>query len=94
MGMHYWTRTDGRYYAAVINQDLFGYWTVVKFWGGKGKSTSQMEIVACDSINTAMQVVASIARVRRAHGYIKQEAQFNVTIPRTLPANEACKSYY
>ncbi len=92
--MHYWTRKDGRYYATVINKDLFGHWTVVKFWGGKGRSTSQMEIVACENVNTAMQVVAAIARVRKAHGYIKQEAQFNVTLPVAVSANEPCKSFY
>lgn len=73
MRAHYWTRKDGRYFAAFIEKDLLDDWTVVKVWGGLGWSQSQSMIVQCEDRQACMQYVATIAKVRAAHGYEKFE---------------------
>lgn len=90
--MHYWTRSDGRYYVAFITKDLFGFWSVVKCWGGKGRSHSSMEAIACEDIDSAMQLIAAIARVRKYHGYEKRDVLFKQQLETLLAANDKCKS--
>jgi hypothetical protein len=84
--MYYWTHKNGRYYAAIISQDLFGFWTVLKVWGGAGRTESQTSIIACDSPQSALQEVANIAATRRQHGYLMRQPLHTMPKPE-LAAN-------
>lgn len=71
-----WEREkDGRYYAALIFKDLFGEWTVVKSWGGKKRKGGSIAIIPCATKSDAIDMLVSIAKRRKAHGYKIVEAQ-------------------
>ena len=49
-GTHRWERDDGRYYVAVIEQDLLGAWVITRLWGTIGQSDGRLQKTFLDAM--------------------------------------------
>ena len=78
---HRWERQDGRYYGAIIEQDLLGQWVLKRIWGGIGKPAGQMKITPCESLNKARSLLKGVSQRRIARQYTKKnEGHYEHTI--------------
>ena len=68
---HRWERNDGRYYGAVIEQDLLGEWVLRRFWGGIGKPAGQMMVTPCENLEKAKVLLQAVTNRRSERNYIK-----------------------
>ncbi len=65
-----WRRPDGRRYAATIQRDLFGGWSIIAIWGSeKNSRTGGQAIHPISDATDAVVFMAALHRVRKAHGY-------------------------
>jgi hypothetical protein len=64
-----WEREDGRFYEVTITRDLFDTWNVIKLFGGEKKGKSQLVHIPCENKQAALDLVAHIAKRRKAHKY-------------------------
>ena len=62
-------REDGRYYTAIIEQDLMGDWVVRRIWGGIGKPAGTMLITHCPDLEAARSVLRGIQKRRLLRQY-------------------------
>ncbi len=60
--------SDTKYYNLVFDQDLFGQWTVTKYWGGKFTKTHRYKKEYCAPHNID-KLVAQIHKRRISRGY-------------------------
>lgn len=63
-----WTSTS-RYYRAVVQQNLFGQWELVRSWGGLGTRLGGMLIYPATNREDALARLAEEAQRRRKRGY-------------------------
>lgn len=72
IGKHYrWEHVPlRRYYLAVIQQNLFMQWEVVRVWGHKDSSLGRVVVEPCETINDAFKVMELIKKKRRQRSYI------------------------
>jgi hypothetical protein len=70
--LHRW-ETSTRYYLALVQQDLFGSWELLRMWGGKGSSRGgALCEPAADELH-ALSLLDDTARRRERRGYRKTE---------------------
>lgn len=62
-------RDDGRYYQAVIEQDLLGNWVVRRVWGGIGKPAGTMTVTPCEDLTMARTLLRDIQKRRQRRHY-------------------------
>lgn len=77
LGFEYWSKTcwqtATRYYVAEIMQDLFGTWVLRRSWGGRGSRAGNSKIVVATDYEHAVQLLETVAKQRKARGYIRSE---------------------
>jgi hypothetical protein len=58
-----------RCYTAVLDQDMFGQWTVTRSWGStrNGQGGGRMSVV--ESFEAGLALLQAIQRQRERHGY-------------------------
>jgi hypothetical protein len=61
--------TSERYYIAVVQQNLFGDWEVMRIWGGKGSARGSMLCHPAANQAEALDHLSAVAQVRERHGY-------------------------
>ena len=65
-----WINADkARYYLVVLDQDLFGDWTLIKVWGGIGSNRGRMHSTGVASYEAGVELVDEIVRRRSQRGY-------------------------
>ena len=57
-----------------LRQDLWGDWLFIKTWGRIGQKPSRVVIVSVGNPGEALELVDSVAKVRRQHGYKEQKS--------------------
>jgi len=73
-----WEREDGRFYEVTVCKDLLDTWNVIKLFGGEKKGKSQLVFIPCDDKEAALDLVAHIAKRRKAHKYKLIEDELHV----------------
>ena len=58
-----------RYYDVLLQQDLFGDWSVMRVYGGKHNNRGGYKIESFDKLSEAEEKVAEIAKRRHKRGY-------------------------
>ena len=58
-----------RYYQVLLDQDLFGDWTLIKVWGGIGSNRRRMHSTGVASYESGIEQIDEIARRRAQRGY-------------------------
>lgn len=66
--VHRW-ETATRYYLALVQQDLFGEWELVRMWGGKGSRHGGGLCEPAADQGQALQLLDDTARRRERRGY-------------------------
>lgn len=61
--------TSERYYIAVVQQNLFGDWELMRVWGGKGSARGSMLCQPATNRAEALEHLCAVAQVRERHGY-------------------------
>ncbi|MDT3672504.1 MAG: hypothetical protein ROZ37_19455 [Aromatoleum sp.] len=69
--MQAWRRDDGRFYYALITEDLFG---LVLMIAHGGLTPARVCTVPISAIEDGEKILADIARRRLAHGYKRHDA--------------------
>lgn len=65
-----WKRSDGRCYAATIQRDLFGGWSIIALWGSENNSKAGGQAIhPVASREDAEEFMEALHRARIAHGY-------------------------
>ena len=59
----------GRYYHAYLVEDLFGEWTLITVWGGRGSRLGGMRSTGVASYADGQAQIQKIAKRRQQHGY-------------------------
>ncbi|WP_332673361.1 hypothetical protein [Aromatoleum sp.] len=72
--MQAWRRDDGRFYYALITEDLFGL--VVMIAHG-GLTPARVRTVPIGGVEEGEKILADIGRRRLAHGYERHDAGAN-----------------
>lgn len=73
MKPHRWRRQDGRFYLVHVHVDLLGALTVTRAWGRAGSALGQVRHDALPDRDAAAKLLRRIRRVRRRHGYRRQQ---------------------
>lgn len=58
-----------RFYTAVIQQDLWGQWLVIKSWGRIGQRPSRIVTEIAHDSDHADSILSGVSKVRLQHGY-------------------------
>lgn len=61
--------TSSRYYIALVQQNLFGDWELMRIWGGKGSARGSMLCQPATGQADALSHLSELARVRERRGY-------------------------
>lgn len=61
--------TSERYYIAVVQQNLFGDWELMRIWGGKGSARGSMLCQPATNQAEALDHLSAVAQMRQRHGY-------------------------
>ena len=61
--------TDSRYYRAIVQQDLFGCWELLKAWGGLGSRLGRHQVCPATSREQAFELLEAEERRRVSRGY-------------------------
>ena len=71
---HRWERDDGRYYVAVIEQDLIGTWVISRFWGTIGQSDGRLLKTSLDCYADALIKLESVKtnQIKKNYNYKEQ----------------------
>lgn len=67
--LHLKFETATKYYQAILFQDLFGDWVIIRYWGGKKSNLGSYTTDFCESYVTAIEKLRELQKVRRAHAY-------------------------
>lgn len=59
----------GRYYQALVQQNLFGEWEILRIWGGIGSARGARQCVPLPSQAAALRALADTAKRRAQRGY-------------------------
>ena len=62
-------RSRRRYYEAVVQQDLFGGWEVLRAWGGIGSARGGQLVVPSASEQAGLAELEALDRRRQRRGY-------------------------
>jgi hypothetical protein len=77
MMLHQRWESATRYYAAMVQQDLFGYTEVLQVWGGKGNRLGGSKKLLTAGTEEAFALVEKIGQRRLARGYLAVPHQAN-----------------
>lgn len=58
-----------RFYTAVLDQDMFGQWTVVRSWGSTRNGQGGGRVSVVESFEAGLRLLEAIRRRREHHGY-------------------------
>ena len=61
--------SNGRFYTAVLTQDLLEDWTVVQSWGGTDRQPGGGKVTPVASFDAGVALLDVIARSRARQGY-------------------------
>ena len=59
-----------RYYRVVLEQDLFGVWSLIACWGGLHSRRGGMRVTTLASLDAGVAALDGIAKRRRQRGYV------------------------
>ena len=60
---------DTRYYEAILEQDLWGEWLLVRRWGRRGQRSGQSKATPCDSYEQGLRLLEDVSKRRTQRGY-------------------------
>ena len=66
----YYFESKDRYYIAILQQDIFHEWSIIKCYGGKDNKLGNLLIQSCNSYDEAINEIEAIKKVRKAHKYM------------------------
>ena len=66
----YYFESKDRYYIAILQQDIFHEWSIIKCYGGKDNKLGNLLIKSCNSYDEAINEIEAIKKVRKAHKYM------------------------
>ena len=66
----YYFESKDRYYIAILQQDIFHEWSIIKCYGGKDNKLGNLLIQSCNSYDEAINEIEAIKKVRKAHKYV------------------------
>lgn len=58
-----------RFYTAVLDQDMFGQWTVMRTWGSTRNGQGGGRVSVVESFEAGLALLQIIQRRRERHGY-------------------------
>jgi predicted DNA-binding WGR domain protein len=64
-----------RFYAATLQQDLFGEWQVQRQWGAKGRRGKRVVTDYAPTYEDALALLDATAKRRRQRGYIASDEE-------------------
>jgi predicted DNA-binding WGR domain protein len=64
---------DTRYYELHIDQDLWGEWVFIRWWGRRGSAMGQARRLPCASYAEALDKLAAAQSLRERRGYTLAE---------------------
>jgi hypothetical protein len=65
----YYFESKVRYYIAILQQDIFHEWSIIKCYGGKENKLGNLIIQSCNSYDAAINEIEEIKKIRKAHKY-------------------------
>jgi hypothetical protein len=69
-----WT-TPTRYYRALVQQNLFGEWEVLRAWGGVGNRFGRLTVRPAANYDDALVMLEVEGRRRSRRGYLRVDGQ-------------------
>jgi predicted DNA-binding WGR domain protein len=66
--------TSTRYYRALVQQNLFGQWELVRFWGGRGNRLGGYLVQPANNRDEALVWMFKEAKRRHKRGYTSATA--------------------
>jgi hypothetical protein len=69
-GQRWINAEKARYYRVVLEQDLFGTWSLIACWGGLHSRRGGMRVTALASLDAGIAALDGIAKRRRQRGYM------------------------
>ncbi len=60
-----------RYYQAVVQQNLFGQWEVIRMWGSLDQAHGGMLCIPVADFDDGEQALSEVARHREKRGYVQ-----------------------
>lgn len=66
--------SEARIYVAVLDEDMFGTWSVVRSWGGKGDRFNGGRVTVVASFEEGLAALKRISRAREKQGYARRAA--------------------
>lgn len=67
--MHRYWQSETRYYRIDVVKDLFGFWLLIRRWGGRYNARGQEKTIPVESYEVGIRLTENIARTRITHGY-------------------------
>ena len=68
-GQRWINAEKARYYRVVLEQDLFGAWTLIACWGALHSRRGGMRVNALPSLDAGVAALDGIAKRRQQRGY-------------------------
>ncbi|MFE8034041.1 WGR domain-containing protein [Thiohalocapsa marina] len=69
-GQRWINAEKARYYRVVLEQDLFGDWSLIACWGALHSRRGGMRVTALPSLDAGVAALDGIAKRRRQRGYV------------------------
>jgi len=66
-----------RYYRIILAKDMFDDWVLTKVWGGINQATGRITHLPCVTLDSAIQHVEHIIRMRIKRGYVIVDHKIN-----------------
>jgi hypothetical protein len=70
MGQRWINVEKARYYRVVLEEDLFGAWTLIACWGALHSRRGGMRVTALASLDAGIAEFERIGKRRRQRGYV------------------------
>ncbi len=70
LGQRWINPEKARYYRVVLEQDLFGDWSLIACWGALHSRRGGIRVTALASLDAGVEALDEIAKRRRQRGYV------------------------
>lgn len=74
----YTFETKDKYYVAILQQDLFHQWSILKIYGSKKDKHGNMIIEGCNSYEDGKEKIKLIEKVRKSRKYVLKKSNTQI----------------